>query len=340
VQVETVNVLITRAQAFSEGDLEALRAVDPRVRIFTVSREQHPFLRAPGDGSDPADRELAAQLAETEIIFAGWDALTDLERRAPKLRWVHTAAAGVDLYVRTGVARPGLLFSSGNGPSAVPIAEYILMAILTLAKGTPQYLRQQVEHRWHSASGFEVRGKTVGIVGLGNIGAEAGRLAKAIGCRVIGSRRSVTVARENAEGVDLLLPPRDLPRLLEESDFVVLAAPSTSETAALIDADAIERMKPTAFLINIARGPIVDEGALVDALKRGRIAGAALDVFQREPLPEDSELWDLPQVLITPHHSSASEHSRARQAELFSENLERYLGREPLRNLVDLTRGY
>ncbi|HZU75387.1 MAG TPA: D-2-hydroxyacid dehydrogenase [Dehalococcoidia bacterium] len=334
------NVVITMPHSITEGELETLHSLDSRLRVAVLDREQRRFLRTPGDGSDPADRALRDLLAEAEVIAIGWDWIGDLPRRAPKLKWLHTTAAGVDAYLRGGAVAPGVLFTSGNGPSAVPIAEYVLMAILALAKGAPAYVRQQQEHRWQSGPGFEVRGQTVGIVGYGHIGGEAGRLAKAIGCRVIGIRRSVEAPQENAEGADLLLPPRDLPRLLAESDFVVLTAPATAETAVLIDAAALEQMKPSAYLINVARGSLVDEQALIDALKRGRIAGAALDVFAQEPLPPESELWDLPQVLVTPHHSSASQHTRARQAALFLENLRRYLHGERLLNVVDPRRGY
>jgi phosphoglycerate dehydrogenase-like enzyme len=338
--VDNVNVVVSMGQQFTEADLAELRALDPRLRVDVVSREARRYLGAPGDGSDPAEQQLNEQFAAAEVLFAGWDRLANLDERAPKLRWVAVSSAGVDYYVRSGIARPGRLFTGGSGPSATPIGEYVLMAMLMLAKNAHGYVRQQAEKRWEGLPGVELRGKTVGIVGLGSIGGEAGRLARAVGCRVIGSRRSATEPREDVEGVDLLLPPTQLPRLLAESDFVVVAAPATPETAAIIDAEALAQMKPSAYLINIARGSLVDERALTAALKEGRIAGAALDVVEREPLSPESELWDLPNVIVTPHRSSTSEHTRGRQAGLFKENLRRYLAGEDLINLVDLERGY
>jgi phosphoglycerate dehydrogenase-like enzyme len=215
------------------------------------------------------------------------------------------------------------------------------MAMLMLAKSAVGYVRLQAEHRWErSLRGREFRGSTVGIVGLEQIGSETARLAKAVGCRVIGMRRSVVELLTDVEGVDLLLPPTELPRLLGASDFVVLAAPATSETEALLNAATLRLMKPTAFLINIARGSLVDEAAVAEAIASGRLAGAALDVFEPEPLSADSALWDLPGVFVTPHISFASEHFLSRQLDLAKENLSRYLKGEPLINQIPPARGY
>jgi phosphoglycerate dehydrogenase-like enzyme len=337
-----VDVVMTVAIPLSPAIADELNAVDGRLRVRMVTPEQRPFLR-PGGGAaaDAAARELAAMLAEAEVVLAAFEAPPDLLQRAPKLRWFHTFSAGIEQYVRAGFLRDGLLFTNGSGPSAVPIAEYCLMTMLMLAKSAAGYVRLQAEHRWErSLAGGELRDKTVGIVGLGQIGAETARLAKAFGCRVIGIRRSIDEPRDGVDGVDLLLPPRELPRLLGESDFVILAAPATPETEALIDARTLGQMKPSAFLINIARGSLVDEAALAEAIVAGRLAGAALDVFEPEPLRPDSALWALPQVIVTPHISSASEHFIRRQLDLAKENLRRYLHGEPLINRITPQRAY
>ncbi|HLZ72435.1 MAG TPA: D-2-hydroxyacid dehydrogenase [Dehalococcoidia bacterium] len=342
VTMEPISLVITSAVPVPPAALAQIQAVDARLQIAVIPEAQRPFLRT-GKGGDPASeaRALANTLSKAEILFSAYELPADLLRRAPRLKWVHIVAAGVERWVGAGfLEQDGLIFTSGQGPTAQPIAEYILMTMLMLAKNAPSYVRQQEGRQWQGHGGAEVNGKTLGIVGLGTIGSAAARLAKAVGCRVVAVRRSVQEARENVEGVDRLLPARELPRLLAESDFVALCAPSTPETKHLIDAAALRRMKPSAFLINIARGSLIDEAALVAALKDGEIAGAALDVFEPEPLSPESELWGLPNVLITPHVSNASERFARRASELFIDNLGRYLRGEPLRNVVSREKGY
>jgi phosphoglycerate dehydrogenase-like enzyme len=185
----------------------------------------------------------------------------------------------------------------------------------------------------------ELYGKTVGIVGLGHIGSEVARLAKAFGCRVIATRRSA-VERTSGGAVDEVLPPSDLPYLLGESDFVVLAVPLTQETRELIGERELAAMKDSAVLINIGRGGSVDEPALVRSLKDGTIAGAGLDVFSQEPLPPESELWQLENVIMSPHLSGGTEIYNQRATDIFCENLRRYLENKTLMNVADASRGY
>lgn len=337
-----ISLVITSAVPVPPEAIERIKALASDLQVTIVPEAQRPFLRSGQANADDANaRALAETLSKAEILFAAYELPTDILQRAPALRWIHIVAAGVERWTGAGLLeREGLTFTSGQGPTAQPIAEYILMAMLMLAKNAPRYVRQQDERRWQGHRGAEVCGKTLGIVGLGTIGGETARLAKAIGCRVVAVRRSVEQAQENADGVNLLLPARELPRLLAESDFVALCAPATAETRHLIGAEALRQMKPTAHLINISRGSLIDEAALVAALKAGEIAGAALDVFEPEPLPQDSELWSLPQVLITPHVSNASEHFASRASELFIDNLGCYLRGEPLRNVVTQAKGY
>jgi phosphoglycerate dehydrogenase-like enzyme len=200
-------------------------------------------------------------------------------------------------------------------------------------------MRAQLKHEWSRFAPRELSGKTVGIVGLGHIGAEVGRLAKAFGCRVIATKRSTTESHR-ALFADEIMPAAELHRLLGESDFVVLSMPLTPETRGMIGEAELRAMKPSAVLINIARGPVTVEAALVRALQESWIAGAALDVFDEEPLPPESPFWDMDNVIVTPHISGGTEIYNQRAVEIFAANLKRYLAGEPLENVVDPARGY
>jgi phosphoglycerate dehydrogenase-like enzyme len=214
------------------------------------------------------------------------------------------------------------------------------MVMLMFAKGAHRLLRAQSERRWTRLLPSELRDRTVGVVGMGAIGTEVARLAQAAGCRVLAIRRSAAARRSGEAPADEVLPPSDLPYLLSESDYVVLSVPLTEETRHLIGPDELRAMKPTAVLINISRGAVVDEVALVRALKEGVIGGAGLDVFEREPLPDDSELWGMENVILTPHISGGTERYFQRAVPIFCENLRRYLDGRPLLNVVDPQRGY
>jgi D-2-hydroxyacid dehydrogenase (NADP+) len=229
------------------------------------------------------------------------------------------------------------MLTSSSGLHATPIGEFVLCVMLMFAKGVHRVVRAQERHEWARYMPQELYGKTVGVVGFGHIGGEVARLAKAFGCRVIAMRRSEPVADER---VDAFVPVAELPRLLGESDFVVLSVPLTSETHHLIGEAELRAMKPSAVLINISRGGVVDETALVRALKEGWIAGAGLDVFEQEPLPPESELWDLENAIVSPHISGGTEIYNDRATGIFCENLRRYLAGEPLMNLADPARGY
>jgi phosphoglycerate dehydrogenase-like enzyme len=221
-----------------------------------------------------------------------------------------------------------------------PIAEYVLMMILAVSRRLPSLLELQSERTWQPLESRELGDITVGIVGLGSIGSAVAELASAFGCRVIATRRRGGDPDAPAPGVDRVLPAEGLPELLAESDFVVLAAPLTPETAGLFGDAAIARLKPGAWVINIARGELVDERALARALRDGRLAGAVLDTFAEEPLPPGSPLYDLPNVILTPHTSWSSTRVMDRSVELFCDNLRRFAAGQPLRNVVDPSAGY
>lgn len=336
--------------------VEQIEAVEPRIEVRALGQEARQRLYRSSQTRYPseleakvAQQELAEALGWAHVLFGFWGpGLAELyptpqalRADAPNLRWLQLTSAGVDRAARSGLVGPdsNIMVTSASGLHATPIGEYVLTQMLMFCKGMHQSLRAQERREWQRFMGRELFGKTVGVVGMGHIGGEVARLSKAFGCRVLATRRSTTV-RTAGEGVDELLPASDLPYLLSESDFVVLCVPLTNETRHLVGEAELQAMKSTAVLINIARGTVVDEPALVRALKEGWIAGAGLDVFEQEPLPPESELWALENVILTPHISGGTEIYNQRATGIFAENLRRYLAGEPLMNLADAERGY
>jgi phosphoglycerate dehydrogenase-like enzyme len=308
-------------------DLDAIRAAAPGARLVTIGFDGHP------DG--PLD--------DVEVMLRGRFPAELFDRilaRAPALRWVHSATAGVERVLTPSSRARRLVITNARGVFSRPIAEYVLMMILAVSRRLPSLLELQAERTWQPLESRELRDVTVGIVGLGSIGSAVAELASAFGCRVVATRRHTGEGEAGPAGVDRLLPPDGLPELLAEADFVVLAAPLTPETAGLFGDAAIARLKPGAWVINIARGELVDERALARALRDGRLGGAVLDTFAEEPLPPGSPLYDLPNVILTPHTSWSSTRVMDRSVDLFCENLRLFAAGEPLRNVVDPTAGY
>ncbi len=250
--------------------------------------------------------------------------------RLEGLRWFHTFSAGVDSPVFQLLIDRGTLLTNSSGASAPAIAQYVLAMMLHRAKRIDDWREQQKRHEWLQIPAGELTGQTAGIIGTGAIGGEVARLAQAFGMRVIGARRSAKPTRYVDEQVSM----RRLPYLLKQSDFVVIACPLTKETEGLIGERELRAMKPTATLINIARGRVIDEAWLIRALEERWIAGACLDVFTIEPLPETSPLWDLPNVIVTPHNSGFSPLNLDRSMAIFLDNLDRFARGKKLRNLV------
>ncbi len=332
-----------------EPELAAqIRAVDPALDVAVLGEGQLELLR--GKTRFPSERQAAtsradleAALADAEVLFSFWGGglrrLVQAEEPPERLRWVQLSSAGADR-VDPELIRGGLTFTTVSGLHAVPIAEFVLAYMLMFEKGWPRLWRSQMARVYdRTVIPRNLAGKTVGIVGMGAIGAECARLSKALGCRVLGMRRSFA-ARGPDELADEAVPPGDLDYLLAESDYVVLAVPLTEETRGLIGAAQLRTMGERSYLINIARGEIVDEAALIEALREGVIAGAALDVFEREPLSSESPLWDLDNVILSPHVTGGIENYNEAATEIFCDNLRRYLAGEPLRNVVDPDRGY
>ena len=330
--MEPINVLVTTP--IGDELLQQITNVSPRIRLSNVSE----LTRAEQRGDFARKNELDALLAEAEVIY-GLRLPKSVIDRAPKLKWIQVMSAGVDRFLDDEFRKSSVIITNVSGIHATPIGEIVLGLMLMFTKQAPLCFQLKQEKRWRRFMPKVLRSKTVGIVGLGNIGREVARLAKAFGMRVVATRRSVKrVAR--AKYVDILLPREQLLRLLSESDFVVLSLPFTSETNKLIGEKEIRTMKPTAYLINIARGNIVDEEVLIRALDEHWIAGAGLDVFATEPLPPDSRLWEFPNVIFSPHIAGGMEDYNIRTIELFCENLRRYLSGKNLFNVIDKKKGY
>ena len=286
---------------------------------------------------------VAAALPDANI-FVGWSLRPQQLAAAANLKWLHSTAAGVAQLMYPELRASGIAVTNASGVHTIPIAEHVLGLLLALARRFPSAFRHQAARHWGQQDIWdepirprELRGASLLVVGLGAIGSEVARLARALGMCVIAVTRSGRPSPELAERV---VPSSALDSLLPEADFVVLAAPETSETHHLMNAVRLAKMKPAAYLVNVARGSLVDEAALAAALRDGRIAGAALDVAGEEPLPESSPLWTLQNCLLTPHLSGASDSLWTRQAELLLDNLDRWFSGRELRNRVDLTRGY
>ena len=283
------------------------------------------------------------ELSDTDV-FVGFSLRPEQFARARKLKWIHCTAAGVGQLMYPELRASGVMVTNASGIHSIPMAEHIIGTLVALARNFPAAMRHQLAGRWAQQEMWdsplrprELAGQVLLIVGLGAIGRELAQRVKPLGMKVWGVTRSGNALPDLA---DRVLPVSHLEEALPEADFVVLAAPQTPETQHLIGARQLAAMKPTAFLINVARGSLVDEAALTQALERRAIAGAALDVAAEEPLPPGSPLWRLDKVFITPHISAVSDRLWERQERLLIENLERWFsGRESV-NRVDLKRGY
>jgi phosphoglycerate dehydrogenase-like enzyme len=293
----------------------------------------------------PADRER--RLAETDctridVAFFSADIFPDFSRqffsavrKAPRLQWLHVFNVGVDHPIYDELLARGVRLTTSAGSNAEPVAQTALAGMLMLARNFPRWLAAQREHQWDPMRGAEVprdlRGQTALVLGLGHIGREFARLARALGLKIIGVRRH---AAPGDSAVDELHPPVRLAELLPRSDWLVIACPLTAATRGLITADLLARLPRGARVINVGRGEIVDQAALTAALASGHLAGAYLDVFDPEPLPPDSPLWDLPGVIITPHNASVAGGNDDRIFAIFTDNLRRWSRGERLLNEI------
>lgn len=335
-----VEVIVTLP--YNEQHMNELREISPRLRFnFNVVRKAE---------------EIPADLwARCEVLYT--DKILPPPEQVPNLRWLQCHYAGIEsLFEMPLFQKKDLMITTLSGVAAPQMAEFALTMILALGHRLPEMAQAQAKadwpkDRWDRFMPVELRRSTVGIVGYGSIGREVARLVRAVGATVLATKRDVmhpedsdyTIPGQGDPGGDLfhrLYPPQALRSMLKECDFVVVALPLTEETRGIIGAAELAAMKPSAYLIHLARGLVIDPAALLVTLQERKIAGAALDAFVEEPLPASSPLWRLNNVLVTPHVAGVSTYYNERAIQLFSENLRHYLSGAPLFNRYDPQRGY
>jgi phosphoglycerate dehydrogenase-like enzyme len=337
---EPIEVLIT--VEFKENQIQSLQEAFPRLNV-TLHPTRH-------------TEEIPAEIWENAEVLYTLSVLPEPEQ-APKLRWVQFHSAGVDKQISAPILKKSdVIATSLSGANAQQVAEHTIAMMLALGHKIPTALAHQGRHEW-SADRFklfvprELYGSTVGIVGYGSIGRQLARLLHQFEVKVLATKQNAMQPEDDgytpeAHGdpqgdyFERLYPPQALGSMFSECDFVAVTVPLTDETRGMIGAQQLAAMKSSAFLIDVSRGGVVDQEALVSALSERKIAGAALDVFEAEPLPTDSPLWELRNVIITPHIAGGSYHYNDRALTLFKENMQRYLDKTPLFNQVNIQKGY
>ena len=345
---QTYTVLI--ASYLEEEHVARIRQVDERLTV--INRPD--LLRSPRYAADhvgpPIPRTAEAEevwrtlLAEADILFdfdhTNMESLPDL---APNVRWIQATSAGIGQFVRRmGYAErmPNTIFTTASGVHAQPLAEFCLLAMLMFSRNMLTIQQQQARRHWERLAGTDLVGRTLGIVGMGKVGREIARLARPMGLRVVGNKRCMDGVDPADLHVDALYGPEGLDELLRQVEYLVLCTPHTDETTKMIGSRELGLLPAGAVLINIARGAVVDEEALIDSLQSGHLGGAALDVFEEEPLPVESPLWDMPNVLVSPHSASTSDRENERLTDIFCADLRCYLDGKPMQNVLDVDRLY
>jgi glyoxylate/hydroxypyruvate reductase len=323
-----------------------IEATDPRVRLL-YEPDLLPAARYPADHTGVPRTLSAAGLdrwsalrAQADVSYDfDWQAPADMARNCPRLRWVQGTSAGIGGFLeRTGLAGTSLVFTTAAGVHAIPLAEFALFGLLYFAKGMPVLGRWQREHHWERHAGRQVAGSRALLIGLGGVGRGVAGLLSAAGVEVIGAGRRA--GGRDVPGVSTCVPVGQIGEVLPEVDALVLACPLTEQTRGLIGARELALMRPGAVLVNVSRGAVVEEDALISALTRRHLGGACLDVFAAEPLPAASPLWDLDNVIVSPHSASTVAAENALLTDLFTDNLRRWLAGRPLRNVYDRAAGY
>lgn len=328
----TQPLIVLSTYPFSATDLAELRAAAQTDVLCVTTKEG-----------------LSSRLPDAEVLCS-YSIPGNWRELAPKLRWLQVASGGIDSLRGTGLldAHSDVIVTTAVGIHSFTVGEYVFGSMLMFNRSWPQMVRFQDQHiwpqspNWYKLEGRELFDQTLGIVGLGHIGRRVAQLGKAFGMRVLATRRSLQTVEQGANDadVDVTYPSKMLQTMLSQCDYVVLTVPLTPETRNLIGEAELRVMKPNAYLVNVARGQIVDEKSLIHALKERWIGGAGIDVTDKEPLPSNSPLYSLPNVILTPHISGESVHYGKRLTALFADNLRRYRAGEPLRNRYDPIRGY
>ena len=330
--------------------VERMRAVNPRIEVFyeptlvaspryAADHNGAPFQRSAQD-----EQTWLSHLASAEVLF-DFDRThrEDLPERAPGVRWVQATSSGIGQLVHgLGYAErmPDTVFTTASGVHAIPLAEFSIMVMLAFRKRLLGTLDDQVKHHWERNAGTDLEGRSLVIVGVGSVGTAVAKMAQAFGMRTVGVKRTVAGVDPEELHLDALFGFEDLPAAIEGAEHIVLAAPHTAETKGLIGERELGLLAPGAVVVNVSRGALLDEAALIDALGVGHVAGAALDVFEEEPLPTESPLWDMPNVIVSPHSASTSDRENGRITDLFCENLRRYMAGKQLLNVLDIEAAY
>jgi phosphoglycerate dehydrogenase-like enzyme len=351
---EPVNVLLI--QRLSDADRERIAAVDPRVRVIDAGRWFDGEIRdtwpayttqrylPPNSAGNGTCAERDKLLAEADVIVGGFPFPLDLRARSPRLKWFHQRPAGASNLLRGDLWGSDVIVTTSRGVgSTLAMAEYAVAGMLYFAKDLPRAIAGRetgaFDHRAYRP--LLIDGKTALVVGAGGIGLEVGRLLGALGLRVVGTRRTLLPGAPLPAGFREMATPGELDRLLPAADFVAICCPWTQETHHLFNRERFARMKPGAVLVNVARGEIVDEDALVEALLADRLRGVVLDVYDGEfERPPPARLWRDPRVLLTPHVSGHTDENRHGAIRLFCDNLRAFLDGRPLKNVIDWQRGY
>lgn len=314
----SLNILVV--QHLSEQQVLSISEVDENVNVIQCTSD-----------------EAINHIEDADILISWGDLnFTELLPKAKRLKWVHALSAGVETYLVPELTQSEIILTNSRGIHGIPMAEHVLAMMLSFTRGISVARRQQKEKIWQPMHLEELYEKSIAIIGLGSVGREIAKRAKCIGMKVLAAKRTVTTELF----VDKLYTTDQLPHLLSIADFIVVTLPLTPQTKGLFTLETFQQMKKSAYFINVARGAIVNEADLVTALQAKVIRGAGLDVFEEEPLPEDSPLWELDNVLITPHVAATSPYYIDRSLKLFIENLHKFLSHSAMLNVIDKEKGY
>jgi glyoxylate/hydroxypyruvate reductase len=326
-----------------------IEATDPRVSVL-YEPDLLPVPRYPADHGGVPRTLTAAQLdrwsalrRQADVSFDfDWQAPAEMPRNCPRLRWVQGTSAGIGGFLeRTGLTRTSLVFTTASGVHGTPLAEFALLGLLYFAKDMPTLARWQQQRHWERHAAGQVAGSRALLVGLGGVGRAVARLLAAAGVEVTGAGRVPPAQRgTGVPGLAACIAVSHIAEVLPDMDALILACPLTEQTRHLISERELRLMRPGAVVVNISRGQVIDEDALIAALRGNHLGGACLDVFAAEPLPASSPLWQMPNVIVSPHSASTVAAENALLTELFTDNLQRWLAGRPLRNVYDRAAGY
>lgn len=342
---DKVKVMIT---FFLEPELvEKIRSLDPRIEVLyepdLMGRPRYQSHHVGFQGTPEQEKRWLELMSQAEVIF-GYirrSHLIDLPKLAPRLKWNQSPSTGIgQMLNKGGLTESDIVFTTAGGVHVTPLSEFVLMAMLMFVKDAFRMAAEKERHHWERYCGTELRGKTLAVISLGRTGKEIARLASCFGMRVIGTKRRIEGVDPESLNVEKLYPRTDLHGMLSEADFVVITIPHTSETEGMMGEEEFAVMKKGSVLVNIARGAIYDEPAFIRSLESGHLAGAVIDVAAKEPLPPESPLWDMPNVMISPHSASTADSENWKLTKLFCDNLQRYLDGRPLRNVLDKKKLY